>query len=281
MQNAYSTVYPYKSSHDVIGPNEVRQSTTTNSWNQLIEETARTLLIAGKIHTTRKQEEEEAWEQIKKNRQRSISLKGGGKENEVKLPIVLNNLKFKQTVEEYDRSEEEVCNAIIADRTVEGDNYKGLRFIQLLAPNINVDADENNKVLFRRNDYGLALTYEELERCITMVSESRSMEDIFNEIRIQAMYRHCNEEFKGTEGSGFCSILAMVGTLSPQLNSTDIMNNKQRREEIANAIEDILIPSVRDYSQPAEFRMNTNAHEHDHPSHRASTDREARLGKIF
>jgi hypothetical protein len=41
------------------------------------------------------------------------------------------------------------------------------------------------------------------------------------------------------------------------------MNNTQRREEIASAIEDILIPSVRDYSQTEDFRINTNAHEHE------------------
>jgi hypothetical protein len=88
------------------------------------------------------------------------------------------------------------------------------------------------------------------------------MADIFNEIQVQALYRHNNDKFKRTEGSGLCSILAMVGTLSPHLNSIDIMNNNQRREEIANAIEDILITSVRDYSQPTDFRINTNAHEH-------------------
>ncbi len=126
-----------------------------------------------------------------------------------------------------------------------------------------MDADENGKVLFRRNDYGLAITRDELTRCIIMVTESRSMADIFNSIQVQALYRHNTEEFKRTDGSGFCSILSIVGTLSPHLNTNDIMNNIQLREEIANAIEDILIPSVKDYLQPTDYRINKNAHEHE------------------
>ena len=41
------------------------------------------------------------------------------------------------------------------------------------------------------------------------------------------------------------------------------MNNTKQREEIANSIENILIPAVREYIQPEDFRINTRAHEHE------------------
>jgi hypothetical protein len=46
------------------------------------------------------------------------------------------------------------------------DGEEEWRFIQTLSPNITVDEDESGSLLFRRNNYGLIITKEEMKKCI-------------------------------------------------------------------------------------------------------------------
>jgi hypothetical protein len=56
--------------------------------------------------------------------------------------------------------------------------------------------------------------------------------------------------------------LALVGALSPHLNSREAMKTEKGRKEIADIIEEILIPSVSTYIQPDDCQVNLRAHEH-------------------
>lgn len=69
------------------------------------------------------------------------------------------------------------------------------------------------------------------------------MAEIYHKFKIQALYKYSDAEMEGTDGQKLCSILEFVGALNPQLNSVDALKDIQRREEIANAIENTLIPS--------------------------------------
>ena len=233
-------------------------------WNHTLEATLWTILILSREYPKRKQEAIEEWEQIRKNRFRHLNLRGGGREIERKPQNKLSNLTTEYTNSSYDSSyNEQKYNSENVENKEGSENDMELDFVQLLAPNINVDADECGNILFRRNAYGLMITRHELTKCIKLVTEQWTMADIYQEIKVQALYNSTDAEMRGTDGLGFCSILAIVSTLNPQLNSTDAMNNTKQREEIANSIENILIPAVREYIQPEDFRINTRAHEHE------------------
>lgn len=63
------------------------------------------------------------------------------------------------------------------------------QFIQALAPNIRVDEDEDGRLLFRRYDHGLLITREEMIKCIELVQQARTIQDINERIEVQALYR--------------------------------------------------------------------------------------------
>lgn len=144
------------------------------------------------------------------------------------------------------------------------------RFIQTLSPSIKVDEDEEGSLLFRRNDYGIRISNEEMKRLVELILQDRTIEEINETIEVQALYKSTTEESDGTEGQGLCAILALVGTLNPQLNSHRAINSNKGRNEIANVIEEILIPSVQEYNQPNEFEINPRAL--DHEVHRTHTN---------
>lgn len=66
-----------------------------------------TLITASKQDAERKQEEEKMWEKTKKNKSRQPSLKGGGRETEVKPLIILSKLNSKKINDADDEREEQ------------------------------------------------------------------------------------------------------------------------------------------------------------------------------
>ncbi len=107
----YSTIYPYKSSHDVIeaerdrdekdvGINKkckaIKNTLTTKRienkplWNQSIEAVLWTILAACSLYLKRKQKAIEVWKQLRKNRYRQLILRGCGREIEEVPQIVLS-----------------------------------------------------------------------------------------------------------------------------------------------------------------------------------------------
>lgn len=91
-----------------------------------------------------------------------------------------------------------------------------------------------------------------------MVIGSRTTEMINEYIKLQALYHSSTEEIGRTEGKGFCSILlALAGIIDPQLNSRRVIKlRKEGRDDIANVIDTIMIPSTQKYIQPAESYIN-------------------------
>lgn len=51
--------------------------------------------------------------------------------------------------------------------------------------------------------------------------------------------------------------------MNSQLNSKDTIKSTKGRETIADLIENILIPSVKEYQQPHDFRINSKSPEHE------------------
>jgi hypothetical protein len=81
------------------------------------------------------------------------------------------------------------------------DNTKDWRFIHTLSPSIRVDEDDNGSLLFRRGDYGLMITKEEVVKCLNMVMQSKTIEEINESIEVQALY-NSNIEESSSKGSG-------------------------------------------------------------------------------
>jgi hypothetical protein len=52
-----------------------------------------------------------------------------------------------------------------------------------------------------------------------MAVQNRTIEEITELLEFEALYNSSTEEFAKTEGEGLCAILAIVGTIKPQLNS--------------------------------------------------------------
>ncbi len=76
------------------------------------------------------------------------------------------------------------------------------RFLRILSTWIRVDQDGNGRLIFRSGDYGVLITKEEVTRCVTMVAQNRTMEEIAELIEFEVLYNSSTEEFGGTEGKG-------------------------------------------------------------------------------
>ncbi len=80
-----------------------------------------------------------------------------------------------------------------------------------------VDRDEYGSMIFRRGDYGILITKEEAFKYVTIITENSFTEDIRDSIEFEALYNSSAEEDQGTEGKGLHEILALAGTIVPQL----------------------------------------------------------------
>jgi hypothetical protein len=82
------------------------------------------------------------------------------------------------------------------------------KFLSIIASSIRIDQDGIDRLIFRSGDYGVLITKEEVNRCVTMVAQNRTIEEIAEIIEVEALYNSSTEEFGGTEEKGLCGILA-------------------------------------------------------------------------
>ncbi len=136
-----------------------------------------------------------------------------------------------------------------------------MKFLSILSPWIKVDQDEFGRLLFRSGDYGVLITKEEVIKCVTTAAQNRTMEEIAELLEFQALYNSSTEEFRKTEGEGLCAILALVGTINPQLNSYTKIRTRGGRNDIADVIEKVLIPSTQKYTLPEDTHIDQGAQE--------------------
>jgi hypothetical protein len=134
-------------------------------------------------------------------------------------------------------------------------------FLRTLAPWIKVDQDEYGRLVFRSGDYGVLFTKEEVNKFINMVAQNKTMEEIAGLLEFEALYNSSTEEFGKTEGEGLCAILALVGTIKPQLNSYSEIRTRRGRNDIADIIEKDMIPSTKTYTLPEGTHIDQGAQE--------------------
>lgn len=266
-------MYPYKLAHDFIRrstiemkeaerknysmENEIKykQSETCNGRNREKALMIAILMLYNKLYKRKRKQQDTTMRVVKPRLQ---MLKGGGlhdisqsDEDQISLcNLSISNELWNES--ESTKSEE---------HTKEDDNVTQThwKFIDKLSPNIRVDEDDQGNLLFRRYGYGLLITKDELVKCINRVQESTTIEELYRDIEVQSLYQYNKKESEGTAGLGFCAILALVGTLNPQLNTVESMQTEQGRRKIADVIDDILLPSVREYSQPTPELMITQS----------------------
>jgi hypothetical protein len=124
-----------------------------------------------------------------------------------------------------------------------------LRFISTFQLSIKVDQDAEGRLIFRGGEYGLLITKEEASECFNMVMQNIPIEEIIKTIEIQALYNSSTDEFGGTEGNGLCGILAIAETIYPQLNSSRVIGSREGRDNIAELMENTILPSIRKYTK--------------------------------
>jgi hypothetical protein len=82
-----------------------------------------------------------------------------------------------------------------------------------------LDRDEYGSLIFRRGDYGILITKEEAFKNVKMVTQ-KIVPLRISEIQLNSKpYTTHRLKDRGTEGKGLCEILALAGTIVPQLNS--------------------------------------------------------------
>jgi hypothetical protein len=92
-----------------------------------------------------------------------------------------------------------------------------------------------------------------------MVAQNQTLEEIAELLEFEALYNSSTEEFRRTEGEGLCCILALVGTINPQLNSYTEIRARGGRNGMAELIEKIMIPSTRKYTLPEDTHIDQAA----------------------
>jgi hypothetical protein len=134
------------------------------------------------------------------------------------------------------------------------------KFIPMLPPGIRIDQNSDGRLIFRRGDYGVLVTKEEVSKCVAMVVQNRSIEEIADVIEIEILYNSSVENLVEQKGKD-CAELALLGTISPQLNSYRGMQTRGGRDEITDVIEKVMIPSTQKYTPPEKFYINQRAQE--------------------
>jgi hypothetical protein len=94
-----------------------------------------------------------------------------------------------------------------------------------------------------------------------MAAQNRAMEEIMELLEFEALYNSSTEEFGKPEGEGLCAILALVGTINMQLNSYTKIRTRKGRNDIADVIEKVLIPSTQKYTLPEYTHIDQGAQE--------------------
>jgi hypothetical protein len=104
---------------------------------------------------------------------------------------------------------------------------------------------------------------------VNMVTENSFIENFSESIECQALYNSSIEEAQRTEGEGLCGILALAGIIVPHLNSWSVIQSSKGRRDIADVIDNIMLPSIQNYIQPVDH--HTNQRVVDHLVHRDHT----------